>query len=154
MLHNKEEIMCYFSKLNGREPNAITPQFIAYPQGGTFVNGAEVSLSCNVTYASSPTSCPLPVVWEHNGTAIGSSFELVQDEPNVLYHSTLTIPHFSASDQGEYVCRVGNSTDSLASPAAILQLPSKFCGYTMEKLYTTEGQVQYSTLSTVKPQLL
>lgn len=129
----KEEIMCYYSKFNGREPNAITPQFIAYPQGGTFVNGAKVSLSCNVTYASSPTNCPLPVVWEHNGTAIDSSSGLIKDEPNV-YHSTLTIPNFSASDQGEYVCKVGNRTDSLASPAAILQLPSKFCGYTMEKL--------------------
>ena len=121
----EDDITCYSSKFNGYEPKAKTPQITAYPQGGTVVGGVEVALSCSVSYVSSPTCCPLTVIWEHNGTIVDSGLDHVF-EKNV-YNSTLTIPEFSASAQGEYVCRVGYKTDSgsIASPAAILQLPSK-----------------------------
>ena len=126
----EEEIPCYYSKFAESEPTYLTPQFTTYPHSGTFPNGVKVTLSCSVSYTSSPTSCPLPLTWEHNGTVVTSSSRLHQTDviDADVYHSTLTIPQFSASYQGDYVCRVGGETtsDSITSPPAYLQLPSMF----------------------------
>ena len=114
------------------ESDELHPQFAAYPHSGTFARDTEVTLSCNISFAACVRDvdpCKTLVTWEHNGTAIESSSVLKQycvyvDQDDV-YSSTLTIPQFSASTEGDYVCRVGEGASAIVSPVATLQLPSK-----------------------------
>ena len=107
-----------FTTVHTLQPPA---QLSAYPHSSTFLEGVRVTLSCNISNASNPM-----VTWEHNGTS-PTKFELnghyIQQDD--VYQSTLTIPEFSARDQGDYVCRVGEGNSTVVSPTATLQLPSK-----------------------------
>ena len=100
------------------------PQLTAYPHSRTIVEGAGITLSCNVSSTS-----PVTVEWEHNGTAVSESSGQNQSgvyvERDAVYSSKLTIAQFFGSDQGEYVCRVGDGSNAIVSPSATLQLPSK-----------------------------
>jgi hypothetical protein len=154
-LNDHREITCYVSQFNTNKA-ATAPQLTAYPRSGTFVEGAQVTLSCVLSYASSPSrSCLLPVVWEHNGTAIDSTASRLnqndQDlEESAVYISTLTISQFSESDQGDYVCRVGekSSLSAIASPPANLQLP-KFLGW-IDRTYPPHTHANTVSLSVGK----
>ena len=133
----EEEIVHYFLEFNGTEPDSAAsspqPQFTAYPQGGTFVEGVKVSLSCNISYNTSNRAVPVPITWEHNGTAVdtlSSALELncitTELAGTTVHHSTLTISQFSEAAQGDYVCRVGEGSYAIVSPVATLLLPGKY----------------------------
>ena len=136
----EEEIIYYYNEFNRTEPDSAAsspqPQFTAYPQGGTFVEGVKVSLSCNVSYndtLNKAVPVPVPITWEHNGTAVDTSSSALEQNCIVtelagttVHHSTLTIPQFSEAAQGDYVCRVGDGSYAIVSPVATLQLPSKW----------------------------
>ena len=131
---NRGEIPQYVRKFTTAPetvPTAPTlhPQFTFYPLSGTFEEGVPVVLSCNIGYANMIDQF---IVWEHNGTIVDPSTEhtgIYMEQDDMTYNSTLTVPRFSASDQGDYVCRVGSGINSITSPAATLQLPSKRSGY-------------------------
>ena len=134
----EEEIVHYYNEFTGTEPDSAAsssqPQFTAYPQGGTFVEGVNVSLSCNVSYNNtSNRGVPVPIIWEHNGTAVDTSSSTLEQNctttelaGTTVHHSTLTISQFSEAAQGDYVCRVGDGSYAIVTPVATLQLPSKY----------------------------
>lgn len=131
---NTTETRYYFPQFTAPEPasNELHPHFTAYPHGGTIANNTEVTLSCDFSFPTSVSGqdpCRTLVTWEHNRTTIDPSSVLrqqcVYNKQDGVYSSTLTIPQFSATTEGDYECRVGEGASTIVSPVATLKLSSE-----------------------------
>lgn len=100
--------------------SSVNYKFTVHPQGGTYVTGMEVTLSCNITFNDTlGQPAPVSITWEHNGTRVNTG-----TTSSTLY-SRLIIAQFSVSSQGDYICRANNGNYTIVSRTATLQLPSK-----------------------------
>ena len=87
----------------------VLPSITQHPTGGTYGEGSEVTLSCEVQDATA-------IEWSHNGVMV------TEGDGVVIGENSLTIAILSADHTGNYTCLASNSIGIITSAIAEIEL--------------------------------